>query len=889
MTLTIFCSNSHLILDAPACPVCGWTRPVAGALGEPAWEHPLELNTELGGPGRHVFARMASAQGIAILPLQAGSLVGIALSNGQLAWRVQLETGLRTRAVLPYGNRLLVPLSDERQFTEAEHGLLVTIAPASGKLATLWEAETPMLSLPVLKGDRLYLRTSRPELVALRLGQKVGVAWRAGMNSAGAMLQPCVSGSHVFISDGEAMQGKAYLNVYEVESGRLVDRLVTEGILSQPMLTLDNVIIFQDGHKQLVGLDAASLEILWRKPLERIYTPPCAGSSSVLVVVRGAAEKQAPGYYSLLSIHPHSGEILWNTPVPARTIIPPVEAQGQIYLGSEDGQIFCLHAGNGDLLWKYTLGGEEDPLRTELLLAEGLLIAGTYSGKVAALRVSAAPETVESPETYIQNGDFESAAAVYALKGNFRKAGKIYADQANDPCKAFGIYEHAEMYQDAGNLARTLEMWDEAQRYFQLAGNKKAEAEMALRRGDELTAARLIEQAGDLPQAARLFEQAGDFTKARELYLQLGDGDAIMRVNKDVPLSLPEIEVLVNIGKVSEAAEEAWKAGFLRMAVDLFQKAGLSERELQVLPRLFEKEPENWVLERIIELARKAGRFVEEAQACERLGNPRKTAAAYQRAALQAEQIRPCNQESIASLYEIAVKYYADGGLKSKEKECWAKVVTYRQLPIITIESLPRKAFIEEEFNLLVLVVKNAGEGQAHNVHVSVGGSRFETDERTSFLQLDNLAEGEAEQKQVYIRPLKGQVGDTVPLQVEWGWQALNGQKYSQSISVPVPVRRKDESKPGAQVMNIGTFIQGDQFSGDKVAEGGEKQVGDSIKIDRNTGISASSGKERLDIRSGSGDNAQHLCPICHSLVEPDAKFCSACQNPLPPLPRRRK
>jgi hypothetical protein len=63
VTLTVFCPNSHLSLDAPVCPICGWKRPETGALGELAWEHPLELDAELGGPGRHVFARLAAARG----------------------------------------------------------------------------------------------------------------------------------------------------------------------------------------------------------------------------------------------------------------------------------------------------------------------------------------------------------------------------------------------------------------------------------------------------------------------------------------------------------------------------------------------------------------------------------------------------------------------------------------------------------------------------------------------------------------------------------------------------------------------------------------------------------------------------------------------------------
>ena len=139
MTLSIFCPNNHLILDAPRCPKCGWERPAPTDIGQPLWE-PLALGVGLGGPGRHVFARPGAAQGMAVFPSRDREIIGIDISTGKVSWRKRLESGRNTRAVLSGQNRLLTAISDERSLGKSEHGYLAAIDPVSGNMTTLWQA-----------------------------------------------------------------------------------------------------------------------------------------------------------------------------------------------------------------------------------------------------------------------------------------------------------------------------------------------------------------------------------------------------------------------------------------------------------------------------------------------------------------------------------------------------------------------------------------------------------------------------------------------------------------------------------------------------------------------------------------------------------------------------
>jgi tetratricopeptide (TPR) repeat protein len=552
----------------------------------------------------------------------------------------------------------------------------------------------------------------------------------------------------------------------------------------------------------------------------------------------------------------------------------------KVFLGSEDGQLFCLDSRTGDLLWQVTLGCDEDPLRTELLFAEGLLLVGTYSGKVGAVRVSAPPEEVESPDTYEQRGDFENAAASCALHGNFRKAAMLYADKMKDPCKAFALYEHAGLFQEAGILARSLDILEEAQRYFQLAGNTKAEAEVALKRGDELTAARLFEQVGELPLAAHLYEEADEFSKAKDIYRQLGDWEALLRLNTASPLSLPEIEVLEKMGKISEAAEAAWKAGALRKAVDLFQRAGTPGRELEILLELVKKEPEKWVFERIAELARKAGRFLDEAQSREQLGKSLATAEAYQRAAVQAEQARPCDERTIAALFEKASHYFNDLDLLDMEQQCLEKVAQYRHLPVVRIDGQTEKDFKELEWNKLELTIRNQGYGLATDVHWRVSTDKFEITDDTSVWEMRRLGEGHQRIIRFDFRPKKGEIG-RVPFRLEWDWRSESGEEFHDKLSVSVPVKTRDDTRPTGQpvIFQGGTLIQTEKYiAGDDLAGG---QKGDKVEINRGGGVKLTAGQDAMEIQPGR-KSADQVCPTCHLPVEADAKVCIYCGNELP-------
>ena len=402
MPLTIFCPASHLILDAARCAQCGWERPAPGEIGQPAWG-PVSLGVELGGPGRHVFAQPAVLGGIAAFPLGNHEIVGLGLTDGKERWRTSPPEGLMTRNLVVNRGTFLASLSDDRPIGLAGSGQLVSLDPVSGHVLPLWQADGHQLSAPLVMNNQIFLRTSTSELIALQNSPKVKLQWRIPLDTWWALPLHAADGLVLFC-DGNAMQGQGRLIAVRMEDGARVWSHTTHGMLTQPPASLNGFVIFQDGRKQVTALDLQTGKQAWEQKINHIYTAPVESDTSFVFAMRGSTKKEDKGYYLLRAVDPASGQVRWEAPLPARVLIPPVWHENRIYLGSEAGRLFVYSERDGTLLLDQALTGEDDPLRTELVISDGLLMTGSYEGNILAVRIGAPREEIESPKAYLDKG-----------------------------------------------------------------------------------------------------------------------------------------------------------------------------------------------------------------------------------------------------------------------------------------------------------------------------------------------------------------------------------------------------------------------------------------------------------------------------------------------------
>lgn len=875
MPSEIFCPKEHLILDARRCPICDWERPLPQDVGSIAWG-PVGLPGGLGGPGAGVFAVPAVAQHVVVLPQRNGELAALDTVSGEIIWQTALDAGRMIREVVADEARFLASISDERPLGQAGNGRLVAVEASDGEIQTLWQADSHQISAPALAARHILVRTSKTGLFALSRSPQPEQLWQQPLDAWWA-LTPFVAGDTVLVSDGRPMHGEGYLVAFSIGRGQKLWKLPTDGMLAQSPAACGAVMAFLEARRRIVAVDIHSGERLWVQEHRKIYCPPQADGSHFYLIVRGEASSPEDGRYQLRALHPQDGSPVWQTALPARARLLCV-GRHALYATTDDGRLLAFESDQGKFLWQATLSSDEDPIRSELRLDETNLIAGTYEGKVFAIRADAALDA----ET---GDDDRSRAILLALQADFRPAADIFADKLHEYEKAFALYERGEHYQQAGDLASALNMNARARDYYDKAGNQEAAIEALIQNGDLLEAAQRFESNGKLMQAAKLYEEVGDLRRSLEVYKRLKNWAKVFQLWLSTTPAMEDIHDFEEAGLDKEAGLAANKLGMFSKASKMFRKSDEHHLELEALQNLVKEKPEGWAWERIAELARSQGRFFLEAQAWEALKRPLKAATAYHRSAQQAERVSPDAEADIAERYEKARRIYDELGMDAECLDCTAKIIHFRSLPQIIIDGFARNAFREGEFNLLKLTVRNIGRGVAKNVRIQIPDGRFEVDETTSIVQLNNIAARGERPAKIPLRPYEHQIGEAVPLVVEWMWQDHQDENYREKSTTYVIVKAKESASTSQpqeyhfhgpvtqyQGENLevigGDKIGGDRVEGDKV----EGQKGDSVAIHRGEGVRLVG--ERLgtvDIPEGPG------CPNCYLPISEEDKFCQGC------------
>jgi outer membrane protein assembly factor BamB len=850
-------------LDAPRCPVCGWTRPAAVGLGQPAWG-PLELNGGLGGPGKSTFAGMAAVSGVVAVPQRDGSIAGLNLGDGSQRWRVVLPQGCMARRLVADGGRLLLAISDERSPEQAGPGRLAVLDPGDGQFETVYQAQTPLLSAPLLAADKLLLRTAQPELLALARGGSFQPLWRQPLQ-AWWSLAPFVAGETVLVPDGQVMQGEGLLLAFAQADGRRLWQQPTDGLLAYPPVACGNILLIRDGWRNLAALALDSGRALWPpRSYERIYSNLAASAKQVYLVVRGQAEASQPGHYLLQSLDAAANRVVWATPLPGRVTTLHLLNEQTLLMASDDGRLMACETRYGRLLWQYPLGTEMDPIQTELLVVDDLMLAGTYNGRLAALQVSVTVTPVMA-EACLQLGDYEGAAAVFALQGDFRQAAQLYLEKLSEPEKALLLLEQGGFYEQAGDLAYQHQAFGRARQDYQQAGSLRKEAQSLAQMGDSLSSARLFEQNGNLLDAARQYEKGNELRRAMELFAKTNQQEDYRRLRALVPATLGDVEALERAGQLLEAGEAAMQMMAWRKAVDLFHRAALPEQELAAIQKLALSEGQDWAWQRQAELAQAGEEYDLEAQAWEHLGQDLLAAQACCRAAVQAEASAVLDEVGAAALYERAAHYYAMAGEETRRWECWTKVVYYQRLPWLVLNASAQKAFREGDINTVNIRFTNIGRSGARNIQIVSNSAIFELVYATPNLPIPGLGPQLGLDVQLYMRPSLDVSGEAAPLELRWSWQDHRGQGYNDHFSVSVNVRERAAAAGGTPVNIYNAPIYGDLVGRDK------KTLNET---DQSAQPAAPFGPGMTLNPLGS---TQKVCSQCQRLVPLSDLFCRYC------------
>ncbi|HXC61671.1 MAG TPA: protein kinase, partial [Nitrospiria bacterium] len=252
---------------------------------------------------------------------------------------------------------------------------------------------------------------------------------------------------------------------------------------------------------------------------------------------------------------------------------------------------------------------------------------------------------LQSGRLYLQAGQVQKAASIFAMGGFVKEAADAYLN-AKQPEKA------AELYQSVKEFSKAVEL------YSQLGLHKKAaflQAELFSEKGDYADAARMFEKAEEFGQAGDLYEKANNLPKAGEMFMK---GKEFIRAS----------EVFLSVGDERKAAMAFEQAKQLKEAASLYQKLG----EYATAAHLLEE----------------SGDFYQAGVLYHKLGRLNETIESLQRVESQSQ-----------NYYHASVmlgKVLVEQGMLDAAKERYKKLLTKMEMGSETLEPYYNLAVIYE-------------------------------------------------------------------------------------------------------------------------------------------------------------------------------------------------
>lgn len=696
---TIFCSScGELLLNAPACPACGWRRPSA-TVGSLLWRS--ETGVRLNRP-----CMPALIGDVYALPAEAGTIIGIDVPSGKLMWEYALRAGSTTQAIAAHADLLLVSAYDTQPVPQGTQQLQA-LHPTTGKPVWSVPIASHSVSAPAVDQHTIYVTTSAGLIVALD-AQTRRVRW-SGPHPAWGPAAPALDAGLV-VAGG---RGTA-LRAYRADSGAPLWRFDGPGwFASTPQIQHGRVLAWcWDG--QLYALDAASGRLLWQQRGERergFTSAPLAAGALVLIGSRvHAPDGAADGpRYALLAYQADSGAPLWRYHSSAPISVAPACADNTVLVLNEAGTLAALRLHDGAEQWRASLG--RHPVAPPQISA-GLVLTAEHAGACAALHRTDAYPPPLSLEAALERGAPDALAVAYALQGAFERAANLFL-QLNRPREAAQLFARAgeplragELWEQAGELRRAAELYHSADDWQRLA----RVLELG---GEPLRAAQLYEQHGQPDQAAALYEQAGDRRRAAELYEQSGHHEQAQAILTTLDSWEQQVELYVKFNNLIRAAIILEQHGQLERAAQLYAQANAPREELRLRAQLAD-----W--QRAAELALHLNEHVQAAEALSQLGRLLDAAAAHQRAGTAFEHLPDPLRAS--AQYELALQIYQSLNEDDLSNQCRAVLRRLRGLPELQIIYTTEACCVEDQWSKFQFQIENIGHGPARDITVRIRG-----------------------------------------------------------------------------------------------------------------------------------------------------------------------
>lgn len=339
-----------------------------------AFEEPLTLSQPLTvrwefQTDRTINLTPAASDGFVYLPLTAGAMLSIRLSDGGLNWRE--EAGGEFSAS-PSADDRGVYIASEIIAPQSSHypratGALRALARKSG--VTLWmrTLQSPLRGGLAFTGNKLFGAGADGRVYAI--GKETGEILWMQQFSMPFDSQPVVSGGRVYIGSEDGT-----LFALDQETGRTLWRYRTRGAIRGPVNVADGTIFFGSADNHVYALRETDGRVRWRSRTG-------AGVQAVAYTPRGLVVASLDNFVYFLSLR--RGDRIWKRQLAGRIAAQPLILSDVALFAPLSGDAcIALDLKDGKLLNNLPVG-EGNNMAASPVLGGPVLLVTTRRGLLA--------------------------------------------------------------------------------------------------------------------------------------------------------------------------------------------------------------------------------------------------------------------------------------------------------------------------------------------------------------------------------------------------------------------------------------------------------------------------------------------------------------------------
>ena len=209
--------------------------------------------------------------------------------------------------------------------------------------------------------------------------------WRTATSLRGPLSQPPVAAKDRLY----ALRGGTVLGI-EPDTGHVAETLPLRLADSAPVVLYDQSLVIGTDDGKIARFDLEEGLVVWQKAVEGpVKDQPIVQNGIVYVA----------GYKgSVTAVYVEDGALLWSwkPPEPAQITSGLLLDGGKLYVGDNQGFVYCMDAETGMPSWKYPVGR---PVSNCVALKDAKMLVCTYPGSVVCLQVE------DEPKVLWQNDD----------------------------------------------------------------------------------------------------------------------------------------------------------------------------------------------------------------------------------------------------------------------------------------------------------------------------------------------------------------------------------------------------------------------------------------------------------------------------------------------------